>query len=367
MAGRIVLFGATGYTGRLVAEAMVGRGTRPVLAGRDGDALALLADRLGGLETAVADVSRPGSVRALVEEGDVLVTTVGPFARWGEAALDAAIDARAVYIDSTGEPQFIRRVFEREGPRAQAAGTALLTAFGYDWVPGNLAGALALRAAGPRTAGVRIGYFLTGSGDLGGMSGGTRASLAGALIEPQFAYRGGRLVTERGAARVGSFDVQGRTLAGISVGTSEAFALPRLEPGLRDVEVYLGWFGPMSRAMQAFSAVSAPLMRIPPLKHAVDAGAGRFVKGSTGGPDAEARAGSGSEIVAQALDVAGDVIAEARLRGVNGYDFTGRILAWAAESAAEGGVRGTGALGPADGFGLDDLEAGAAQSGLEKV
>ena len=83
MAPRIVLFGATGYTGRLVAEGLVERGLRPVLAARGRERLEAMAAELGGLETAVADVADPASVRALVERGDVLVTTVGPFARWG--------------------------------------------------------------------------------------------------------------------------------------------------------------------------------------------------------------------------------------------------------------------------------------------
>jgi short subunit dehydrogenase-like uncharacterized protein len=66
VAGRIVLFGATGYTGRLVAEAIVERGLRPVLAARSRDKLEALADELGGgLETAVADVSDPPTVSAL--------------------------------------------------------------------------------------------------------------------------------------------------------------------------------------------------------------------------------------------------------------------------------------------------------------
>ena len=89
----------------------------------------------------------------------MLVATVGPFVRWGGPALEAAIGAGAHYIDSTGEPAFIRRVFEREGAARRAAGIGLLTAFGYDWVPGNLAGALALRDAGDAASAVRIGYF----------------------------------------------------------------------------------------------------------------------------------------------------------------------------------------------------------------
>src|SRR2546430_9345962 len=72
MGARVVLFGATGYTGARTAQAMVGRGLRPVLAGRDPERLAALARRLGGLETAVAQVTDKASVAALVARGDVL-------------------------------------------------------------------------------------------------------------------------------------------------------------------------------------------------------------------------------------------------------------------------------------------------------
>src|SRR4051794_28315341 len=89
---RIVLFGATGHTGRLCVDRLVAEGERPVLAGRSADRLVELADRLG-LEWRVADVGRPASVFALVERDDVLVTTVGPFARWGLPAVRAAVAA----------------------------------------------------------------------------------------------------------------------------------------------------------------------------------------------------------------------------------------------------------------------------------
>ena len=162
MPGRIVLFGATGYTGRLTAEAMVERGLRPVLAARGRERLEAMAAELGGLDTAIADVSEPASVGALVERGDVLVSTVGPFARWGGPAAAAASSVGAHYIDSTGEPAFIREVFERYGPAAEQSGSAMLTAFGYDWVPGNLAGGIALRRAGEDAVRVDVGYFFTG-------------------------------------------------------------------------------------------------------------------------------------------------------------------------------------------------------------
>jgi short subunit dehydrogenase-like uncharacterized protein len=360
VAGRTVLFGATGYTGRLVAEAMVERGTRPVLAARSADKLeALSRDLGGGLETAVADVSDPPGVAALVERGDVLVTTVGPFTRWGGPAAAAATTAGAHYLDSTGEPGFVREVFERYGAGAERAGSGMLTAFGYDWVPGNLAGGLALREAGEDAVRVDLGYFITGRAT---PSGGTRASMAGAIAEPGFTYRDGRVQSERAAKRVRGFQVGSKKRDGVSVGSSEHFALPRIAPQLREVNAYLGWFGPASRAMQAFSIGTS----LPGVSSLLRAAGEKFVKGSTGGPDAEARSRSGSHIVAIAYDDAGRELVEVHVTGVDGYTFTGRILAWGAERAATGGLQGTGALGPQEAFGLVGLIDGCRWAGLEQ-
>src|SRR3954469_18406455 len=145
---RIVVFGATGYTGRLVAERLVAQGARPVLAGRDDARVAALAEELGGLEHARADALRQNSLFELVGSDDVLVSTVGPFVKWGGAAVRAATAAGATYLDSTGEPAFIRQVFQEHSEPAERSGAALLTAMGYDYVPGALAGALVLEAAG---------------------------------------------------------------------------------------------------------------------------------------------------------------------------------------------------------------------------
>src|SRR3984957_15035980 len=104
MEKRVILLGATGYTGRLVADSLVEMGERPVLAGRTASRLSEMGDSLGGLDTVVADVTRPASVKGIVAEGDVLVSTVGPFTLYGDVALDAALGAGAHYLDSTGEP-----------------------------------------------------------------------------------------------------------------------------------------------------------------------------------------------------------------------------------------------------------------------
>jgi short subunit dehydrogenase-like uncharacterized protein len=367
MAGRIVLFGATGYTGRLVAQALVDRGARPVLAGRNPDSLKALAEELdgGGLETRTADVGRPDTVAELVEKGDVLVSTVGPFNRYGDAALQAAVDKGAHYIDSTGEPPFIRRVFEEWGPRAKRAGCGLLTAFGYDYVPGNLAGALALEQAGETATKVSVAYYMTGGGasSRDAMSGGTAASAVGVVFERGFAYRDGKIVGERPARRVRSFQAGGKERVAMSLGASEHFGLPRVHPSLREVDAYLGWFGPASRPLQAFSVLG----EVPGVRAGVGALTARLLKGSSGGPDAEARSKSGALIVAEAEDPDGTVLAHVELRGPNGYTFTGDVMAWGAMHAAENGLEGSGALGPVDGFGLRTLESGCAEVGLKRA
>jgi short subunit dehydrogenase-like uncharacterized protein len=362
--GSIVLFGATGYTGRLVAAALVRRGVRPKLAGRNAQTLEALAAELGGLDSAVADVSRPETVSALVSTGDVLVSTVGPFVRWGAPAVEAAIAAGASYIDSTGEPPFIRDVFERWDAPARTAGAGLITAFGYDYVPGNLAAALALERAGESAAKVALGYFISGKASpKDAVSGGTASSLAGVMLSPSFAFRGGRVVTERSAKRVRSFDAGSKRLTGISVGSSEHFALPKIHPSLREVDVYLGWFGPASRVMQVMTLSG----ELPGVRAGVEKLGRRFVKGSSGGPDEAARSRTGSIIVAEAYDAAGTMLTRVEMKGPNGYTFTGEVLAWGAQQALEHGLQGSGALGPAEAFGLRALEVGCAELGLTEV
>ena len=338
------------------------RGARPVLAGRSAERLERLAADLGGLEIRVADVGRPQSVTHLVETGDVLISTVGPFTQWGGPAVQAAIERGAWYLDSTGESAFMRRVFERYGPGAEAAGTGLVTAFGFDWVPGNLAGALALAAAGAEALSIDIGYFMRGPG---GISGGTRAGVAQIALDSGFAYRGGRLVTERIGARVQEFTLDnGKRRVGISAGASEHFGLPPLHPMLREVNVVLGQAVPLIQGVPVATGLLSAAMRVPGVRPGVTALLHSQVKGSTGGPDEASRARGGCSIVAEARDANGDLLQRVQLEGPNGYDFTFRILAWGAMTAAEHGLQGTGALGPVQAFGLAGLSEGVASAGL---
>jgi len=377
--GRVVVFGATGYTGDLAARALVAVGARPVLAGRDVVRLGHLAAELGGpeapLEVGVADATDPVSVAGLVDRGDVLLTTVGPFSRWGWAALEAVLGAGAHYVDSTGEGGFIRAVFEKYGPRAQASGSVLLTAFGYDFVPGNLAAALALdrvRAAGAEPATVDIGYFVTGRVGARAVSGGTRASVLALVGRPGYAFDGGHLVERRPGSEVVWTTAGGRRRPALAIPASEQFTLPRLAPSLGTIRVGLGWLGGatplVALASRAAGAVGVALDLVPGARRTAARVTAPlvapFARGSSGGPDAAQRARTGSLVAADVRDPAGHRLGHVELTGPNPYTLTGDLLAWAARAVADGSARAAGAVGPVEAFGLEQLTAAAATMGL---
>jgi short subunit dehydrogenase-like uncharacterized protein len=378
MASKVVLLGATGYTGRLVAESLVEMGERPVLAGRDASRLRSLADSLGGLDTVVADVGRPDSVKGIVTEGDVLVSTVGPFTLYGNAALDAAVGAGAHYLDSTGEPAFIRKVFSQAGPVAEDLGITLLTAFGVDWVPGNVAGALAATRAGPDARRLDVGYLIAPSNASASASGpkrrgpilstGTKASVIAASAAPQHARRHGRLVLEPASRHARSFRVDGQIRWGASVGGSEPLALTKSFPGLDEIGVYLAWPGPVRLSQGfalGFSVVLGALDRIPPGRRAIESLVRSAAKKTGSGPTPASRARVGTQVVAVCSDALGRPICGVRLQGeVDGYTLSGRTLAWGAASLRAGRQLASGAVGPVEAFGIDECVAALSRAGL---
>jgi short subunit dehydrogenase-like uncharacterized protein len=257
-------------------------------------------------------------------------------------------------------------VFERHGPAAEAAGCGLLPAFGYDWVPGNLAGALALREAGDAAVNIENRLFRAGQCHVAQRR--YARDLADIMFEPAFAWRGGRLVTVPGGSRWRRFELpSGQRAEAISVGATEHLALPRLWPGLREVGVYIGWMGWASRPTQAVMLATSLATRVPGVKEGLLAVAERVFPGSSGGPDAEARARTRSLVIAEARDPAGACLREVRLAGITPYELSSALLAWGAQAALEGRLQRAGALGPVDAFGLDALEAGVAEAGMRRA
>jgi short subunit dehydrogenase-like uncharacterized protein len=351
---RVVICGATGHTGRRTAHELVAAGARPLLTGRNPKRLHEIAADLDDLEVAVVDLADPGSIQRLLSPGDVLISTVGPFATVGGPPIEAAIGAGAHYLDSTGEPSFVRKVFQHYGPRAKAAGVALLTGFGYDFVPGNLAAAVALRDAGLDAVRVDIGYYLTGA--LRTAAGpAARDSLARALTEPMYAWRGCRLIEEPGGTRMRYFDVDGASRAGLSIGATEHFALPRSFSQLAEVNVYLGWFGPATPLLHRMSRATTVATRVPFGATVTRHAARLAIDAGTTEPTTQSIARSRSWVAATAYDVDGNQLSHTALQGPHHLTLTARLLSWAAHQAARGAITATGALGPIQVFGLDDL------------
>ncbi len=361
MGERIVVFGATGYTGRLVVAELVALGCRPVVAGRTAAQVEALAAG-HGLDAAVADATRPGSVRALLEPGDVLVTTVGPYSLYGQSALDAAVDARAHYLDIAGEAGFVRQVFGEAGPRAQAAGSALLPAFGFDFVPGNLAGALAARDAGPAARRLDVAYFFLGGTRF---SSGTRATAAFTVQQQGHARRGGALVTRPFGAELRGFSDGVRRRPALLMGGTEPLTLPRVAPQLADVATYLGGFGALTRGVGLAARAAPSLLRLPVVGGGLRAGSRWALRRTGTGPDAAARARGGTLILAVASDAAGRELASVRLDGGDPYGFTSRMVAVGAQWLAAG-PPAAGALGPVDALGLAELARACAAAGLRR-
>ena len=376
---RIVLFGATGYTGGLTAHSLASMveaddDVTVVLAGRSQDKLdallndlALHRDQRPLFQTQVADVDDVESVNALVTSSDdVLISTVGPFLQWGQPAVDAVINKGATYIDSTGEAAFLRRLFEVESDRAIETGARLVPAFGYDFVPGNLAGLLALADAaeidGATPTTVEIGYFISG-GALA--STGTIASMPGIILQPSYAFRGGKLRKEQTAKRTRVFGLGERRLNAVSIGGTEPFDLPAAAPSLQDIGVYLGsgskWTEFASVASRGVGAVA----KVPGVRRVATAATSHLVKGSAGGPTQSQRAKARSIAIAEVYGTDGQQINRVVLTGPSPYDLTADLMAWAAINADA--ISKPGTHGPVGAFGLPLLTRGCVTLGLNRA
>jgi len=367
MKPKIILFGATGFTGHLVAEALVERQLRPILCGRNNEKLERLAKQLGGLDTAIADVQDNEGLTALLSKGDVLISTVGPFVQYGRSAVTAAVKKGAIYIDSTGEPAFIQKVFETYGPEALSTGACLIPACGYDYIPGNCAAGLALQAAGSKAVRVDIGYFSKKNGRIASLdvSQGTQASLRLAMVYPIKVWRSGKLVLETGGIHVRDFDIDHAAHPALSVSCTEHFSLPRIYPELNEINTYLGWFGKHTRWMQRAARMQSYLSIVPGYSLMAKWMFSLLPRSNGIGPDAEQRKDNISHIVAEAFSAQGDLLSRREMVGVDGYTFTSKFIAWAAEKAIQGKVAKTGAVGPVEAFGLDALNEGCKEAGLE--
>ncbi|KGM13693.1 saccharopine dehydrogenase family protein [Cellulomonas bogoriensis] len=181
----IVLFGASGFVGRLVAEHLARNapaGTRIALAGRSRGKVeqvrATLPGRAHEWPVLVADSSDARSLTLMAASARVVISTVGPYLRYGMPLVQACADAGTHYTDLTGEVPFIRQAIDRYDDLARRTGARLVHACGYDAVPSDLAVLCLHRQAQADDAG-SLAHVRAVATARGGVSGGTVASMRG--------------------------------------------------------------------------------------------------------------------------------------------------------------------------------------------
>jgi short subunit dehydrogenase-like uncharacterized protein len=183
----VVVFGASGFVGRLVAEHLAHHapaGTRVALAGRSRPAVERVREalpvRAGDWPVLTADASDPRSLAAIAVAARVVVSTVGPYLRHGLPVVAACARAGTHYADVTGEVPFVRQAIDRYDAVARASGARLVHGCGYDSVPSDLAVLTLHRRVEADDAGPLSRVLLVARAR-GGVSGGTIASARGIL------------------------------------------------------------------------------------------------------------------------------------------------------------------------------------------
>jgi short subunit dehydrogenase-like uncharacterized protein len=179
----IVVYGATGFVGKLTAEylARAGGGARIALAGRSAQRLRAVRDTLGesaqSWELLVADASSPSTLDEMAARTRVVVTTVGPYTRYGLPLVAACAAAGTDYADLTGEAMFVRDSIDLHHKQAADTGARIVHACGFDSVPSDLSVYALYRAVRDADAGELTDTDLVVKSFSGGLSGGTIASM----------------------------------------------------------------------------------------------------------------------------------------------------------------------------------------------
>jgi short subunit dehydrogenase-like uncharacterized protein len=304
---RLLIYGANGYTGRLVTAEAVERGLEPILAGRDAHAVAELAADLG-LPHRAFPLDETVALELALEATGVVLHCAGPYSATSQRMADACLRTGAHYLDLTGE----LAVFEArlaQDAAARTAGVMLLPGAGFDVVATDcLAAGLATRL--PGATHLELGLLA-----LGGVSRGTARSMLEAISLGGAECREGRIVrVPLGARRDIDF---GR-------GPVHCISLPwgdvctaHVSTGIPNVIAHAaapGWLRLATRYAPLRTLLASGPMR---------AIARRRIAAMPPGPDAEARARGRCLVWGEVRDATGRRV-EARLQTADGYTFTAR-------------------------------------------
>lgn len=336
-AGSFLVYGATGYTGKLITEAAIRRGLTPVLGGRDDEKLRRCAAPFG-LEHRTAGLAAPSELVRLLDGVTVALNAAGPFAATAAPFLEACLRAGVHYLDMSGEVDAIEAIAARHRD-LRASRIMAMPGIGFDVVPSDCLSAY-LGERLPSARRLRLGI----SG-LRTMTRGSARTLLDELGRGTRRRRGGRIESVPPGSVERCFDFGAGPVACLLVSWGDV-ASAYYTTGIPDVEVYFE-ATPVLRAVVTMNRIHGAALAAAPLRGGSDLALGFLPEG----PTPEERATGAATIVGEVEDDAGRRVV-ARLDVPEVYRFTGLSAAMIAQRVVEGAVE-PGFQTPARLFGPD--------------
>lgn len=320
----IVLYGATGFTGNLVAEQLAAADVSFALAGRNSRKLETLANRLATgfdseVETRVASVDDRGSLNAMMSGAKVLINCAGPFSDVGKPVVECAVKNGLHYLDTTGEQHFMKWVQTRLAGDAIEDDLVLMPGCAFEYATGNCAASVALEKGAHHLG---ICYATRGMA----MSHGTKMSVVRSIAAPGFGYDHGSLEHRRAAYR--SYDVpfpDGRVKKGLFFPGGEPLTVPQMGD-VKTVESVLATSPPAAQLLNFLSPV------LPTVLGALSGLIDRLIRLTSGDPH---ELGARPDFLVIAFDPRNSEFFCA-VAGKDPYDVTSRIIVEAAARLARG-------------------------------
>lgn len=336
----LLIYGAYGYTGRLITDLAVSRGMEPIVAGRNPDKVAALA-REYHLPSRTFSLDDAAAVEESLEGASCVLHCAGPFVRTTAPMVSACLDAGIHYLDITGEIEVFEALADRDGD-AKASGIMLLPGVGFDVVPTDCL-ATHLHDRVPSATSLEIAFM-----GLGRVSRGTLRTAIAQLGQGGAVRREGRIlaVPPGWSTRAVDFGERGpgvRTVVSIPWGD---VATAYHSTGIPNVTDYT-YLPSTPRRLLRWSRYLMWLFRWEPVKQLLHA----FVDKQPPGPSEEERERGSTHVWARVRDDSGTQ-ATARLHGPEAYSFTAQTAVAAAQRVFDGDVT-PGYQTPGTAFGPD--------------
>lgn len=333
----LLIYGANGYTGRLIVERAIARGLNPILSGRNADVVHEMALALG-LEARPAALHAQGMLDRALAGVTTVLHCAGPFARTAALMADACVRAKAHYLDITGEMSVFEMLAARS-VEAERAGVMFLPGAGFDVVPSDcLAAHLQRRLPSATTLTLA---FHGGTG----LSRGTATTMIENVGRGGAVRRDGRITLVPAAYRERDIDFGDRVRHAVTIpwgDVSTAFH----STGIPNIEVYVASTPGTVRLMKLIQNVGW-LLTSPPAQAFLK---WRIHRGSPG-PSERQRAGARARLWGEVRDRAGKAV-QSRLATPDGYTLTALTAVAAAEKCLAGRGR-PGFQTPSRAFGAD--------------